>query len=64
MSLRDLRGRTAIVGVGTAGHLAVNQAGGSMASPLRVRRRRPSQLPRTPSSFSLTQYSETSMPAA
>jgi hypothetical protein len=40
---------------GVAGQPAVNQAGRRLRSPPRVRSVRPSQKPRTPSYFSLTQ---------
>ena len=40
--------------IGTAGQPAVNQSGTSIRCPPRVHSVRPSQWPRTPSSFSLT----------
>ena len=41
--------------MGVSGQPAVNHAGAATVAPPRVRRDRPSQKPRTPSYFSLTQ---------
>lgn len=46
--------------IGTGGQPRVNQAGTAIGSPPRVHSARPSQRPRTPSSFSLTRYAATS----
>ena len=50
--------------IGTRGQPAVYQSGGVMTCPPRVQSCAPSQRPRTPSSFSLTQYSATRRPGA